>query len=233
MTTENIKNITKAILFFVKYPKLGHVKSRLSKDLDPKYVNTLYRCFVNDLHTTLKKTDVSIIICYDPKDKKKQFQQWLGNDYHYLEQKGKNLGDRLKKAFEEGFSLGYNQLLVIGSDSPDLPQKIITDSFQHLTTQDVVIGPSSDGGYYLLALKKETYSPHLFSSINWSTSMVYKETIERIKEKNQTPFILPEWHDIDTIIDLQNYYQRNQQSEFKDSETMIALKTYFSEIDNT
>ena len=167
MYTKSHMTDKQGILFFVKYPKVGHVKSRLGKDLDPNFIKQLYQCFVTDLLKMLKKTKIPFIICYEPPQYKTHFKQWLGEDYLYIPQIGMDLGERLCNGFKDGFNLGFTHLLVIGSDSPDLDQTYIFDAFHHLASHDVVIGPSSDGGYYLLALKTDSFLPQFFDSIHW------------------------------------------------------------------
>ena len=220
------------ILFFVKFPIEGKVKSRLAKDLPQQFTTTLYRCFVTDLLTMLNKTNIPIVICYEPTDHKTQFQQWLGNEHTYLPQIGHTLGERLNNAFKNGFTQGYTHLLVIGSDSPDLSHTIIHTAFQQLDSFDTVIGPSSDGGYYLLALHHNTYSPSYFQEINWSSPSVFIETLQRITNEQRTIFTLPEWYDIDTFSDLTTFYHRNLTTAFYTSTTMKELINYFKKEKN-
>jgi rSAM/selenodomain-associated transferase 1 len=220
------------ILFFVKYPIEGKVKSRLTKDLSLQLTTTLYRCFVTDLFSMLTKTSIPLLICYEPSDYKIHFQQWLGKNYTYLPQIGMTLGERLNNAFAQGFSQGYTHLLVIGSDSPDLTHTIIHTAFKQLDSFDTVIGPSSDGGYYLLALHHNTYSPKYFQEIQWSSPSVFIETLQRIKNEQHTIFTLPEWYDIDTFSDLKAFYHRNLTTSFNTSTTMQILIKYFKQEKN-
>jgi rSAM/selenodomain-associated transferase 1 len=211
------------ILIFVKYPKKGMVKSRLSDIIDEKLVVDLYRNFVEDLLDMLNKTDYSVIICYHPKDAIKDFKKWLGEEYQYIPQIGDNLGERLKNSFIKGFDLHFKKLTVIGSDSPDLPKKIIHESFQSLKNNDSVIGPCEDGGYYLIGFNENSFLPDVFENIPWSTTDVYKKTISIMDKSNQKVHILPIWHDVDTINDLVNIYKKNKNTTFKNSNTMISL----------
>jgi rSAM/selenodomain-associated transferase 1 len=218
------------VLFFVKYPKQGLVKSRLSYKIEEKLVLNLYRNFVEDLLVMLNKTDYSVIICYHPKDTIKDFKKWLGEKYQYIPQIGGNLGERLKNSFIKGFGLGYKKLTVIGSDSPDLPKKIIDESFLNLKNNDSVIGPCEDGGYYLIGFNDNSFLPKIFDNIPWSTNVVYNKTISILDKTKQNVHILPTWYDVDTVDDLISIYKKNINTSFKNSNTMIILTQLYKKL---
>ncbi|KYK23090.1 hypothetical protein AYK24_01360 [Thermoplasmatales archaeon SG8-52-4] len=211
------------VLFFVKYPKLGEVKSRLSVDLDPSITVELYRLFVKDLLQMLNKTSYTIFICFYPSNSLKNFKQWLGNKYNYIPQEGKDLGQRMINCFNNIFAKQFDQVIVIGSDSPDLPKEILDKAFLKLKTHNAVIGPSLDGGYYLLGLNKTSFSINIFKDITWGSDKVFTETKKRFSEEKISNFILPIWGDIDTFNDLKNLYQKNKNKEFASSATMTYL----------
>ena len=221
------KNDTKyeqGVLFFVKYPKVGDVKSRLSKDLDPSITVELYRCFVKDLLKMLNTTSYSIFICFYPSNYLNNFKQWLGNKYNYIPQEGEDLGQRMENCFNYIFTKKFDQLIVIGSDSPDLPNEILNQAFLKLQTHDAVIGPSLDGGYYLLGFNRACYSPNFFKDVSWGKDTVFAKTKKRFLDEKLSFFILPVWGDIDTFQDLENYYQNNKNKELKSSSTMTYLQ---------
>lgn len=221
------KKVNYGILFFVKYPILGKVKSRLSVEFDENLVVILYKKFVEDLLSMLNRSKFPILICYHPTGSIENFQKWLGNTYKYIPQNGNDLGERLENCFQKGFNIGFERLIVIGSDSPDLPQTIINDSFQILDDYDSVIGPCEDGGYYLLGFTYQSFFPEVFHGINWSTSTVYEKTMKILKEKTLKNYVLPQLNDVDTIDDLKNLYLRNKDTKFKKSKTMKFLEQYF------
>ena len=227
----NKKNDKKdGILFYVKYPIKGHVKSRLNPKVPPEKSTSLYRNFVDDILLTLNKTLLSIIICYEPSNHILQFHQWLGNNYTFYPQIGNDLGQRLENGFHQGFSDGYKKLLVIGSDSPDLSTSMIQNAMDQLENNDAIIGPSTDGGYYILGLKAESYKPDIFHDIQWSTEHVFTETLNRLHQHKLKIKILPKWYDIDTYEDLYDLYTRNLKTSFKNSKTMQELIQYFKEV---
>ncbi|MBU0497724.1 MAG: TIGR04282 family arsenosugar biosynthesis glycosyltransferase [Candidatus Thermoplasmatota archaeon] len=215
------------VLFFVKYPIKGQVKSRLSAHLEPVFLLTLYQCFVTDIVTMLYKTRLPILLCFSPSIYEQKFRQWIPTASVYIPQNGKSLGERMKNGFIDGFNQGFTTLLVIGSDSPDLKPKIISQAVEKLNHYDAVIGPSADGGYYLFGLHKETFSAGFFENIKWSTNTVYETTLQKLHDDQKSVFSLPMWYDIDTIEDLKKLYQLNQTTSFTESETMRLLNQYF------
>ncbi|KYK21056.1 hypothetical protein AYK21_00840 [Thermoplasmatales archaeon SG8-52-2] len=221
---EQLRKKNYCILFFVKYPEKGKVKSRLSSKLDQNFTINLYKMFVKDLLFTLNKTDYSKIICYYPDNEIEKFKKWLGSSLDFYPQHGKNLGQRMKSCFESAFNQGFEKVIVIGSDSPDLPEKIFEKAFIILDENDSVIGPTYDGGYYLLGFKKNSYSPKVFEKINWSTKTVFKETINKLNIENLKTVILNYWRDIDTFDDLNHFYNKYKDKQDFNSETIIFLK---------
>ena len=212
----------KCILLFVKYPEWGMVKSRLLKDLTEDVVLSLYKNFVLDLLDTLKKGRYRFEICFYPPESKEKMLNWLGKDYVYMPQKGKDLGERMSHAFTEGFSEGFSKVVLIGSDIPDLTYELIDKAFE-FDANDAVIGPSFDGGYYLIGFKNNSFLPDIFEGIQWSTGTVFKKTMEILNRKNYRVHILPKWQDIDMLDDVRVLFERNKNTGFADSRTMHFL----------
>jgi len=210
------------LLLFLKYPERGKVKSRLAKDLNKDITLLLYKNFVLDLLDTLKKKNFSLRICFYPPDSKGKVKEWLGNSYLYMPQKGKDLGERMKNAFKTVYSEGFSKVVLIGSDIPDLNVKVLNEAYE-CDDCDTVIGPSSDGGYYLIGFKNNTFMPEIFDGIQWGSGTVFKKTIEILKRNNRRVHILPEWQDIDRLDDLRALFDRNRDTEFANSRTMTFL----------
>ena len=114
-------------------------------------------------------------------------------------------------------------VLIIGSYIPDLGNNIIEDAFSSLDTNDAVIGPAADGGYYLLGLKDTTGLPNIFLGIAWGTDSVFRETTAVLKETGLSVHVLPEWRDTDTLEDLRSLVVRNRETEFRYSQTMSYI----------
>ncbi len=218
-----MSNNTNCILFFVKYPEKGKVKTRISAQIGESPAVSLYRNFILDLLTTLNKIEVPLYICYYPRNSKRKFFDWLGTEYNYMLQKGRNLGEKMKNAFFQVFKNDYDKVIVMGSDSPDLTREIIIQALSSLETNDVVIGPSFDGGYYLLGFRKNTFYPYVFKGIKWSTNSVFENTINILNKKGYKIKILNKWQDIDIVDDLKILIDRNRKTEFKNSKTIKYL----------
>lgn len=225
------KSPTSCVLFFVKYPEKGQVKSRLSTEFDETLTVELYKKFVHDLLAMLNKTDFTTVICYHPKSTLDKFTMWLGSHYYYLPQKGENLGQRMKNSFIDAFANNFERAIIIGSDSPDLPLDYINQAFSSLKNHDVVIGPCSDGGYYLIGFTQNTFLPNAFEEINWSTETVFSETMNTLSNNGLKIRILPKWSDVDTLSDLIAFFKRNQKAEFSSSETMSFLSKYLQNLE--
>ncbi len=221
---------SKCILVFVKLPETGKVKARLSKDLDEDTVCSLYKVFVPDLLDTLKKGSYTFRICFYPPDAKEKMTDWLGKDLFYMPQAGKDLGDRMKNAFVDIFSQGYSEVLLIGSDIPDLPGPIIDEAFDGLKSNEAVFGPAFDGGYYLTGFKKDTFLPEIFQGIHWGTETVFAETMEIFRRNKCKVHVLAKWRDVDRLDDLRALFDRNRDTEFSGSRTMIFLTANFKSL---
>jgi uncharacterized protein len=212
--------VDSCILIFIKLPEKGSVKTRLAKDLDHGFVQTLYRNFVLDLLKTLAKVKWPIIIYFHPPESGNAVSKWLGKNYTFAPQKGIELGERMKNAFRETFAKGFTKAVILGSDLPDLQKNILDMAFKALNVNDIVIGPSADGGYYLIGFRHNSFLPEVFKGISWGTDTVLKDTLKILREKNYKAYFLPELRDVDTIEDLKALYERNKDTAFANSRTM-------------
>ncbi len=208
------------ILLFVKFPGKGSVKTRLAKDIDPGFVQILYRNFVFDMLETLAKANLPIIVYFYPPESGAAVSKWLGGNYLYVPQNGSDLGERMKNAFKDVFERGFSKAVIIGSDIPDLKISILEMAFNSLHANDMVVGPSADGGYYLIGFRHDSFLPEVFKGISWGTDTVLKDTLKILREKNYKAHFLPELRDVDTIEDLKALYERNKDTAFANSRTM-------------
>ena len=122
---------------------------------------------------------------------------------------GPGLGERLTSATQWATEHGYTKILLVGSDSPTLPISYISQALTLLDSRDIAIGPSTDGGYYLIGFSTAnvaTTVPFVFENIAWSTADVFKQTLARIRSVKATVGLLPPWYDIDTAEDLAFLY---------------------------
>lgn len=214
------------LLLFVKYPKKGLVKLRLCKDLNEENVVELYRCFVQDALEMINRTDIPFFICIYPAEEKQKFQDWLGVTHLYLPQQGQDLGERMKNCFITVFKKGYKKAILLGSDSPDLPSEYITNARKILQTKDMVLGPTVDGGYYLIGCQKTSFTPTVFDDIPWSTPTVLQKTVMKIQQENRSIGLLPVWNDIDTTSDLKTLINKSRNTSFISSNTMTYVQSH-------
>ena len=215
----------RCLILFVKYPETGKVKSRLARHLTEVQAAGLYENFVRDIMSTLDQGSFNFRIYFDPPEKEEEIKKLWGKDYHYKAQNGDDLGERMKNAILAEFAEGFTNVVLIGSDLPDLPFDIIEESFRSLEDKSSsVIGPTADGGYYLIGFRKDNFCPDIFSEIEWGSASVFKRTINILHSKKHQPTILPKWRDVDTKEDLDDLIKRNTGKLFADSYTMQFLK---------
>ena len=198
------------LIVFAKNPVPNQVKTRLIPTLSPEQAATLYTAFLTDWCETLTElADVDLVIAYTPAEAQSDLQALIGDDVIYIPQIGADLGERLTSATQWAAKQGYTKILFVGSDSPTLPISYISQAIALLDSRDTVIGPSTDGGYYLIGFSAEaltTTVPHVFEEIAWSTANVFRQTLARIRSLKVTVGLLPPWYDIDTSEDLAFLY---------------------------
>ncbi len=211
------------LIFFIKSPDRAQVKTRLAESIGEERARILYRYFVEDLLDTLTGQDIHLRLCVEPHDAKDDISRWLGNRHDFFPQRGADLGEKMKLAFEETFQQGYRSALLIGSDAPDLTGDIFKEGFVALSSHDAVLGPSMDGGYYLIGFRDETFRPEIFEGIPWSTNVVFQQTLEAFIAFGDVVHILPAWRDVDVIEDLKALMHRHGESPFRQSRTMRYL----------
>ena len=192
----------RCVIVFVRAPVKGKVKTRLAKVLEPREVLELYRCFVADVVEMLASSGIQMVICFHPQGAAQDITAWLGDQYLYLPQQGRDLGERMASAFEYAFKHGCRQALLIGSDIPDLPRKAIHQAFEGIAQSGAVVGPTYDGGYYLIGFERRNFEPAIFDNMPWGTGQVYAETVKRFDYLEKPPLVLPTWRDIDEYEDL-------------------------------
>lgn len=193
-----------ALALMVKAPFAGAVKTRLTPPLTSEEAATLSICFLRDMTTNvavLNGEGQEGLVLYTPAGAETLLQGLLPNSFRLLPQRGETLGERLVNAAAELLD-EFDSVCLINSDSPTLPSKILRTAASLLSQEGdrVVLGPSQDGGYYLIGLKR----PHryLFKRIAWSTADVLAHTIERATEIDLRVDLLPTWYDVDDAASL-------------------------------
>jgi len=194
-----INNFKKnALIILARYPVLGKIKTRLASSLGKEFTLGFYKECLRHLFAQVVPNQnnffTPFLFCSE-KDELNRMIDWAGSGFEYHYQEGSNLGERMSNAFNKIFTLGAKKVVIIGTDIPDISNNLITSSFELLDEKDFVVGPSVDGGYYLLGMKN--LNCDLFTGISWSTEMVLNHTINRIDENNFSFAKLEQLHDID------------------------------------
>ena len=195
------------IIVFVKSPVPGQVKTRLIPHLSSEQAASLYQAFLVDWCNALSAISAArCVIAYTPPKGLSALRTLIGADPVYIRQQGATLGERLIAAARWACDQGYAKFLFVGSDSPTLPTQYVEHALDLLESRDVVIGPSVDGGYYLIGFSKQgalLSIPTIFEKITWSTDVVFRQTLGKIQGINVRLGLLPPWYDVDTPAGLQ------------------------------
>jgi rSAM/selenodomain-associated transferase 1 len=197
-------SVKRALVVVAKEPSGGRTKTRLSPPLSDQEAADLYRHFLLDTLDLMHSVEgVQPIIAYLPKGAADFFHSIAPPGFDFVPQVGADLGERLDNVLRQCLRNGYQQAVVMDSDSPTLPVSHVQQAFQALDNPsvDMVLGPCDDGGYYLIGVKSPCSA--LFQGIVMSTSSVTNETLQRAKEEGLRTACLPAWYDVDTPEDLQ------------------------------
>lgn len=179
---------------FVRTPVAGEVKTRLVPPLSPEGARDLYTAFLGDLFERLGRSGWAPVVFYSG-DSPGDLPALMPRPWPLVAQRGETLGERMAAAFGHLLGTPGGRAALIGSDSPDLPLGHLKTAFQKLKHRDVVLGPATDGGYYLIGLRAP--APALFEGIAWGTAGVFASTVETVGREGLTLSLLPPWYDVD------------------------------------
>jgi uncharacterized protein len=188
-----------ALIIFQKNPILGKVKTRLGATIGSLKAQEIYQVLVDLAHREALKTAFKVFVYYSsfiPEPKP-------SNKFQYRIQEGSDLGERMNNAFQEVLKMGFQKVLIIGTDCPELDAKVLTEGARQLDQHDLVIGPANDGGYYLLGMK--SIQSEIFENIAWSTDSVLASTQMKAQQLGLTVKLLTILSDIDTEEDLKKF----------------------------
>jgi len=185
---------------FAKEPRPGEVKSRLAAVIGPVAAARLYEAFLHDLLPRLISLPSLRVLAFTPCTAEDYFRRLAGDQFEFQSQIDGDLGDRMAAFVQQRFDQGDKPVVLIGSDSPDLPFDRIVQAFSVLQQHELVIGPCDDGGYYLIGMSRMI--PEVFADIDWSTSDVFDQTIRRAAAAGVQPAVLDSWYDVDELKDL-------------------------------
>ncbi len=189
---------------FAKAPRPGRVKTRLARDVGDQRAAAIYSRMGQQVLEGVLGGSYEIVVCFDPPDARSEVMRWLntrpqGPGLSFRPQGTGDLGDRLAEALEWAFT-GADETCVIGTDAPDVGRELVERAFAALAEHDVVMGPATDGGYYLVGARD--LHPVLFQDIPWSTDRTLAVTLDRARAAGLGVHLLEPLSDIDVVDDL-------------------------------
>jgi rSAM/selenodomain-associated transferase 1 len=206
----------RALAVAAKAPQPGTVKTRLHSLLSTHEATELYKCFLRDtLLLTDSLPETETIISYTPQGSEKYFEDLRLPRHKLILQRGESFGDKLFNALNDMLGAGFDLVAIMNADSPTLPGEYLAKAFDELERPGdrVVLGPSEDGGYYLIGIKRR--HKELFENIAWSTEHVMRQTIERARQMDLEVSLLPAWYDVDGAADFERLI-----AELRDTESV-------------
>ncbi len=191
---------------FAKEPVAGFVKTRLAEDTSAAFAARVAEAMLRDTLDRLRGIAARRVLAFSPPQSRAVFSEWAAGAYELAVQAEGNLGTRMGHFFAEHLP-GAGTAVLVGSDSPTLPPAYVEQAFAALETADVVLGPATDGGYYLIGLR-QVVPDEIFQGIDWGGHVVLGQTLERLPAECSLA-LLPPWYDVDTLADLalaKNHY---------------------------
>ena len=188
-------------VLFAKKPAPGAVKTRLQNHLSASDAARLYEALLLDCATVLHATQAAAkVVAFTPAHAEGPLRALLApvGTFEYVPQLEADLGQRMEGLMQWAFARGAERVVLVGSDSPSLPAAYIDEGLALLREKEVVLGPSMDGGYYLVG--RRNGASRIFQDVAWSTGMVLEQTLARLGQ--QTLGLLPPWYDVDTPADV-------------------------------
>lgn len=201
-------SIKQALVVFTRVPEAGCTKTRLMPHLHESQCEELHRCFLEDIKRSLVDIHADVFVVYAPSEasKSRGCLTDIFGEVDYVQQKGRGLGERLRNAFGDIFSRGYQSCVLIGGDVPEISASIINDAFEKTRSSDIVIGPAYDGGYYLIGMSQ--LIEQAFDLADFGHHLVLEKTLARLKEGEHKVDFTETLYDIDTLDDLVSYQHR-------------------------
>ncbi|MGE3803318.1 MAG: TIGR04282 family arsenosugar biosynthesis glycosyltransferase, partial [Gemmataceae bacterium] len=181
---------------FAKQPVAGMVKTRLAAETSAEWAARVAEAFLLDSLDRLATLDVPRVIAHAPAEAAPYFTPCAAGRFQLEPQAAGDLGQRMA-AFFTAHLAHAERVVLVGSDAPSLPTGHIEQAFAELAHADIVIGPASDGGYYLIGCARQL--PPIFTGVRWSSSYVLADTIARLEDSGLFLALLPPWYDVDTL----------------------------------
>lgn len=209
----------RAIILFTRIPVAGKTKTRMMPFLSAEECAELHACFIQDAYRACKGADADIVVFYMPEGELQNLKDLLEEDLIYRKQEGENLGEKMKHAIEQTLALGYEHVVLIGTDIPQVTSDILNQALDDLQEADVVINPTADGGYYLIGMKKT--HDQVWNVQRYGTNTVIDDTLAQMEKANLKVKMGKVCMDMDTKEDLQALYQ-----ELPNVPSLVHTKAY-------
>ena len=213
-----------AVIIFAKAPIPGTVKTRLCPPLTPDEAASLHGTLILDALERAKGLQGTTLYVAGAPDLAHPFFKVLEDRYaaRLLQQEGDDLGTRMAGAMQKAFALGHHRVILTGTDLPTLTRSHLTQAVAYLNTHNMVMGPTLDGGYYLIGLGRPV--PELFQGIAWSTPAVLEDTRKKATAEGLSVALLPQIRDLDDLQDLEAFIQLAGKDKALSKRTEGALK---------
>ncbi|MET0646459.1 MAG: TIGR04282 family arsenosugar biosynthesis glycosyltransferase [Pyrinomonadaceae bacterium] len=199
-----------AVIVMAKAPRAGEAKTRLAPPLTREEAARLAARLFADTVALALGVGATVVVAYAPADGRAALEEALcaasleeaARKVLWLEQRGRDLGERLAGVVERAAELRLGPLLLVGTDSPTLPPDFLAAALEELANggADVALGATSDGGYYAVGMREP--APGLFERVEWSTPRAYAQTARNAGRLRLRLLELPPWYDVDTPADL-------------------------------
>lgn len=193
-----------ALILFTRVPIPGATKTRLMPFLTGEECAQVHSCFVKDIYEKAKTIQADLFVFYTPNDEKHLLKQLLGEEAIYLPQYGADLGEKMKNAIGVALRLGYEKVVLIGTDIPQIHPETLNNAFDSLNEKEIVIHPTFDGGYYLIGMKKEYDS--IWKIERYGTNTVIYDTLQHMKTEKLSTAVGQMYYDVDDKGDLLHLY---------------------------
>ena len=180
---------------FAKWPRAGLVKTRLAATVGPERAAAIARAFLLDTLDRLAAIPVRRVVAFAPDEAREDFAALARGRFDLHPQGDGDLGVRMGRFIATEIAVGADAVVLVGADSPTLPREYIERAFAELERADVVLGPATDGGYYLIGCRQRV--PPVFEGVRWGGSRVLADTIARLPGADWRLFLLPPWYDVD------------------------------------
>ena len=198
-----------ALIIFTREPEEGRTKTRLMPYFSPAQCAELHRCMLKDISKEMQKADADIFVAYtcgdgpDDPGEPAFLRSIVKRNTVFIRQRGEDIGSRMRNAFDDVLGSGYSKAVLIGTDIPGIRSETIDSALELLDSTDVVMGPTEDGGYYLIGMK--SVHPEAFDVRTYGVSTVFDETIASIRKAGLSAGLVSAYPDIDTPEDLAGF----------------------------